>query len=60
MTLGRGATALLFKALILALRALISTFLGSSSLDDIVRLRLGVVKFTVIAVRFRFFFSGII
>ena len=35
-------------------------FLGSSSLDNTVRLRLGVAKLTAIAVGFRFFFGGII
>ena len=58
--LGRSAIALPFRALILALRALIFIFLGLSLLDDIVRLGLGVAKLTAIAIGFRFFFSGII
>ena len=58
--LGRSAIALPFRALILALRALISMFLGLSLSDDIVRLGLGVAKLTAAAAGFRFFFGSII
>ena len=49
-----------FRALILALRALISMFLGSSLLDDTVGSRPRVAELIALAAGFKFFFGSII